>query len=221
MTLVPLYEQIYRRYHLGPAVHTTHIENIDSIFREGALLAKNCERLRVAHDLSLENIQRVRAEKIVPCSGRSLHDYVPLYFGNRTPLVAMHRDKNEQLVFLRFSLDILSHGGVVISDGNARSDATTFRQYTHLDDLEILDPTAIKTTFYWNDDEIKRRKQAEVLVPENLSLDLLYEIICHSEAARDRIFAVGDSYGKRFRILVRPGKAWYIPPRSPPGAPAQ
>jgi hypothetical protein len=215
---LPLNRQIYSKYELGPAMHMTHISNIEPIFQSGALLAKNTAGLNTAEDLSLVDIQTVRAQKTVPCSGRLLHDYVPLYFGNRTPMVAKYRDRNEEIVFLRFSLDLLEMGGVVISDGNARSNPTKFRNYTRLDDLDFLDPSAIKTTYYWDDDEIKRKKQAEILVPDRLPLDRLYEIICYSEAVKNHILEKADENGIEIRVLVRPGRAWYIPPRTQSGA---
>ncbi|MCM2281461.1 MAG: DUF4433 domain-containing protein [Bdellovibrionaceae bacterium] len=209
MTSLPLNKQIYAKYQLGPASHMTHLGNVEAIVRAGELRSYNLMRDHSYQNLANEDVQAGRAAKVVPPTGRPLHDYVPLYFGNRTPMVAVNQQHNQELVFIRFSLDLLTHGNLVITDGNARSASTVFRVFTQLTDLDILDPKAINTPKYKGNPELKRRKQAEILVPERLSLQHAYDFIAYSETAHHRLLEIFDRCGTRFNVLVRPGN-WYF-----------
>ena len=209
MNAQPLYIQIYATYQLGPACHMTHMDNVGNLLQAGELRSYNLMPAGSYRSLANEDVQAGRATKIVPATGRPVHDYVPLYFGNRTPMVAVNEAQNADIVFIRFSLDLLAVGNVVITDGNARSGPTQFRVFTQLRDLDLVDPKAINTVKYAGDPELKRKKQAEVLVPERLSLVYVYEFICYSEEARQRLLAIFGQYGKRFQIRVSPG-SWYF-----------
>jgi hypothetical protein len=212
MNGLPLYKQIYARYQLSPASHMTHMNNIEAIIRAVELRSYNLMRGHTYQNLANQDVQAGRAAKIVPPTGRPLHDYVPLYFGNRTPMVAVNQQYNEELVFIRFSLDLLAHasvGSVVITDGNARSGSTAFRVFTQLADLDLVDPKAINTVKYAGDAELKRRKQAEVLVPDRLSLQHVYDFIVYSADAGQRLLDIFDRCGTTFRVQISPGN-WYF-----------
>lgn len=208
--MAQLFEQIRQRYQLGPAYHMTHGGNLASIFASGALLSKNSlAGLNVSVvDISNPGIQEWRNQKIVSQANRSIHDYVPLYFGFKTPMVACVQRDNEKIVFLRFSLDILELPGVIISDGNARSDSTVFRCFSSIDDLGFLDVRTVLGVKYANDSEKKRRKQAEVLVPDRLGVQQILDIICYSEAAKRAIERHANNAGLCCKIHVNPG--WYF-----------
>lgn len=116
----PLYQQIKEKFQLGPASHMTHISNLVEIAK-GGLLSHNQMKNQNYFDLSDASVLLGRERKIIPHTGQYLHDFVPIYFGWKTPMVMRHQDKNEEIIFLRFSLDILQTSGAIFSDGNARS----------------------------------------------------------------------------------------------------
>ncbi len=105
-------------------------------------------------------------------------------------MVAWNQAHNEELIFLRFSLSILAAGVVIITDGNARSKGTQFRRFQSLDDLSILDVRAVNSVRYAGDPEIKRRKQAEILVPDSIPFSNVLDIICYSGNAQNRVLAI-------------------------------
>lgn len=142
---------------------------------------------------------------MVSQSGRPLHDYVPLYFGFKTPMVVRNKDHNESLVFLRFSLEILSIAGVVFKDGNARSAVTQFFKFTHWDDLKSLHSRAISSVKWAGNEQLKRHKQAEILVPDFLEFEQVLDIIVFSAAARNQVLAKMKNFGTYKRILLNPG----------------
>ncbi|MEO7163043.1 MAG: DarT ssDNA thymidine ADP-ribosyltransferase family protein, partial [Bdellovibrionia bacterium] len=86
-----LYQEIFNQYMLGPAYHLTHIHNLSLILDMGELNSHSRMRGRGYFDLSNEDVQAGRAAITVPVTNRPLHDYVPLYFGFKTPMVACNQ----------------------------------------------------------------------------------------------------------------------------------
>jgi len=203
--LEPLYFQIKRLFQLGPALHMTHIDNLQGICEAAGIRAKNHMAYNEYTNLANNDVQAARASILVPTSGRPLHDYVPLYFGFKTPMVAWNQDHNEHLVFLRFSLDIVARPNIVLCDGNARSNGTRFFVFKTLEDLAQLDPSAINTVKYAHDAELKRRKQAEILVPDFLPLTEALDIMVFSESTRTQVLAIIRRFGIAKAVYVRPG----------------
>jgi len=201
----PLHIQIRQRFQLGPALHMTHIDNLSQILAAGGLKSYNAMQGTPYTNLANDDVQSGRAAITIPVSGRRLHDYVPLYFGIKTPMVACNQDKNEKMLFLRISLDILTRLGVVFTDGNARATGRKFFRYTNIDDLSILDVAAINSTKYAGDPLKKRRKQAEILVPDFLPICEVLDILSFSETARFQALTITDKFGITTPIRVNPG----------------
>jgi len=109
-------------------------------------------------DLSNPDIQRARSERIVDGCDRNLHDFVPLYFGFKTPMMALKQNRNEEILYLRFPLEILSLPGARFSDGNARASETKIYSFHSVDDLSVLDAKAINSVKWGQDEEKKRKK---------------------------------------------------------------
>jgi hypothetical protein len=210
-----LYRQIYSKFQLGPASHMTHIENVESILRANKLFSYNQIPKERYQCIANDDVQKARSNKIITETQRTIHDYVPLYFGNRTPMVACNQNQNEDLVFLRFSLNLLEIEGVVITNGNARSVSTQFKLYSQLSDLSFLEPKIINSPKYKEDAERKRRKQAEILVPDALPLVYLIDFICYTNAKKQRLFEIFERCGKKYPIQVLPG-SWYFKNQSVP-----
>lgn len=206
--MTALFQAIRQRFQLGHATHMTHVENLPAILAAGGLRSYNAMRGHAYMNLANEDVQAGRAAIVVPSVQRPLHDFVPLYFGFKTPMVAWNQNRNEQIIFLRVSLEILAATGVVFTDGNARAGTTRFFNFTGPDDLAALNARAINTTKYAGDPELKRQKQAEVLVPDFLPFDKVLDIICYSAVARDKVLdALAKSAIKRQALVNR---GWYF-----------
>lgn len=139
---------------------------------------------------------------------KSVHDYVPLYFGFKTPMVACLQNMNESIVFLRFSLDILEIKGTIISNGNARSDNTLFRAFNTLNDLDFLDVKGIQSVKWAGDNEAKRMKQAEILITDSLPISMLLDVICYSENARQKVLDQAKQRGIYVQVKINQG--WFF-----------
>lgn len=184
----PLWKQIKTKYELGFPSHMTHLNNLQSIISAGGISSKNRLGQQTYTDISNQGVQGGRAAITVPCTGRPLHDYVPLYWVTKTPMSSAVREHNDHLIYLRFSSDILqAYPPCVISDGNARTGGTQFWVFTQLSDLDNLDAKGINSGKYADDEELKRRKQSEILILDFLPLTHLHHVICPSDMVKQQV----------------------------------
>jgi hypothetical protein len=203
---------INEKYQVWVAHHMTHIENLTYVLNQKELRSYNLMRGHGYRNLANEDVQAGRAAITVSVTNKPLHDYVPLYLGYKTPMVAFNQQHNEELLFLRFPLDILSLSGSVVSDGNARALSTKFYLFDSIDVFSNLDLSAVRTVKYAHNSEIKRKKQAEVLIPDRLSIAHLYDIVCYSETAKTRILSILAASGINKPVNVN--KGWYFDPQN-------
>ncbi len=109
----------------------------------------------------------------------------------------LYRRKHRQrrLAVLYVDSSVLEMPEVVFTDGNAASLHTAF--YDSPDDLRRLDWNCLKarhwTAFLYG----KRKRCAEVLVPDEVPVDLINRVVVHNDWARARI-------GTTWPVEVRP-----------------
>jgi len=208
-----MYQQIKEKFQLGPATHITHITNLAGIVTNG-LQSHNLMLVtsQKYFDLSDPSVQLGREQKIIPATGKNLHDYVPLYFGWKPPMLFTHQDKFEEIIYLRFSLNILTTHGAVISDGNARSHGTSFYLFSGFDDLTNLNVKAINDVKWSGDSEKKRQKQAEILIPNLIPFSQVLDIICYSPRASKQVVDILQNLG--ITKTVRDNSGWYYVPQT-------
>lgn len=144
---------------MNPVVlHLTHIGNLPSILAAGGLWSTNHRPSSVAAPLSSahDNIQARRAHTPVPCGpGGVLHDYVPFYFGARSPMLyANHKGfvpnnphGQAPLIYLVSDVQTLVSAGCawVFTDGHAEMLRALTKASANLADLENLDWQAVHT----------------------------------------------------------------------------
>ena len=172
----------YSRYRIDFLYHITHVDNMPSI-REHGLLSHNAAQQAglVSVDISDPNVQERRADKSV--FGRPLHDYVPLYFNPKNPMLSVRRERQDNLVILFLDRELLVQDGVVFSDGNAASGPTNF--FNDVSRLADLDWACIQEG-YWNDYEDGTRiRCAEVLVPEAIPFTKIQSIRVRTAQTRE------------------------------------
>lgn len=203
--------QIREKFELGDVLHMTHIENLDSILRTKAIFSKTemDKKNQEYNDISNESVQLGRSKVTIPCTNKELHEYVPFYWGRKTPMIAALQDQNEDIIFLQFHSDILEDNECVLSDGNARSTVTHFKSFTNLADLEFLDNKSINTVKYGSKPEVKRKKQSEVLVYNFIGLENLKCIICFNEVVKSKVKALISTHGVNCGVYVNAG-AYYF-----------
>lgn len=203
-----LSQTINEKYQVWVAHHMTHMDNLRPILQSGELRSYNLMRGQSYRNLANEDVQAGRAAITVSAAQRPLHDFVPLYLGFKTPMVAISQVHNEDLLFLRFSLDVLATPGSVVCDGNARSNASKFYLFSGPDVFANLDVAAVRTVKYAKDPELKRKKQAEILIPDRLPIAQMLDMICYSEGAKTRALSILSEFGIKKAVNVN--QSWYF-----------
>lgn len=201
---MPFYQDVKNKYELGPLQHMTSIQNLDSILTIGGLVSKtkvNRNGTTIV-DISNPDVQAGRANKIVPGTALSLHDFVPIYWGRRTPMSFVNQDRNEEIIFLRYSADILQKHDCYLTDGNAYDAKTSFSKFTQLDDINIVDARAVNAWYFNQYEEDKRLKQAEVLVFEQLPVSEILDIVCFNDRTRTQVLEILARHGKKITVWV-------------------
>ena len=180
--------------------HITHVENLTDIAAYGL---KSHNRAHAEHspvDISNQdvNARRSRCESVY---GKRLHDYVPLYFRARGPMLSARRDHQARLVVLYVDRSVMRREGVVFTDGNAAADSTTF--YDRSEDLKELDWACLNAQ-YWNEfPDGTRTRCAEVLVPNEIPFGDVDRIVAQNNATAEIAANITS-----LRTLVKP--EWFF-----------
>lgn len=167
--------------------HFTHIENLESILKNGFLSTNEKTRKGIKHtDIANENIQHRRSEMDVTCSPHGkVHDYVPFYFATTNPmLLGITRRKNIDqpfLIFFAIPIDKVLEDNVVFTDSSANT-VQPPNFFNAPEDLDNLDWDAINKTKWGSiDDEEKHRRMSEVLVYKEVPLDWIEYVIIFND----------------------------------------
>jgi hypothetical protein len=200
--------------------HFTPIENLPGILESDGLACNNqCEtqQISVAH----QHIQDRRRRKRVPCGpGGNLHDYVPFYFCNRSPMmyainggaVASYDKGQGELVYLVLKLQSVAEAGLdfVFTDRHAATGYAAF--YTDPADLREIDWDLMPATWWNNTPEYpdrKERKQAEFLVHDFVPWDLVEFLAVMTPRMKERVETVLARHPTSARRPVRVERGWY------------
>jgi hypothetical protein len=220
------------RYNGRYAYHFSSIENLDSIIELGLLSTNQKLQRGVTHvDVAAAGIQCRRGAMEVPGSeGRHVHDYVPFYFAQKTPMqlsVILKKNVDQQfLIYFAVPLRIIdSRQGVFFTSASANTDIPPpffcSAESDRLGDLNwgIIDHNKWK----YPDDNERHQKMAELLVPDLVSMaDVAYIVAWNdgfAQIIRDRFAEKGvpcpkvvcnswhyypDMQDKRFSFIAGP-----------------
>lgn len=184
----------------------THIENIPHILQYGITHKDSINKNTVYKNIGDLSLIDTRSKKKVnidngefnPNIGMdtiTLGDYIPFYFGVKMPMlyVAQHggdfverATSPTDIIYVGCSVSkiISSKLNFYFSDGYATDMLTSFYDKSKIDELvNIVDWDAVKSS-YWGGAEnlnIKRKKQAEFLVSEDLSPEFIIALGCFNE----------------------------------------
>jgi len=177
--------------------HMTHIDNLDSIFKEGLHSHSNPYKKRDISNTAV-NHRREARENIY---GRKIHDYVPFYFNPRNAM--MYKNRDEDIVVLAFSKKLILQDDVLFTDKNASTNSVHF--YNNIEDLDKINWNYVRQTSWYgreNEKEIKATMMAEVLVHESVSMKYLKCIYCKSTGMKEMLV---DRYNIDTKhIVVKP-----------------
>lgn len=200
-----------------------HVDCLSTLLTRGALHSPNH---KPDDDLPYTTIHNVQVQanrhlKVVPCGpGGTVHDYLPFYFGPlsvmllnlKTGRVADYNEGQAPLVYLLTTAQDVAAAQrpFVFSDGHGLARFTSW--YDDLAALPAVDWSIVGAR-YWSDtaedNDRKRRKQAEFLVHERLDWSTLRGIAVLGDATKTRVEAVLRQFPfrKQLPVVLKPG--WY------------
>lgn len=175
--------------------HITHVDNLDSIIERG-LLAHNNPYKKV--DISNQDVN-ARRKTTEPIYDKSMHDYVPLYFNPRNAMLYRNQaEHGNNVIVLGFMPEILLlDKQIIITDGNAASGSTLCSE--KIDFLSDLNWNDILSRSWVDDDEVKRKMMAEVLIYKKIIMKYLKAVYCQTKAAEQY---VKQNYGVPDDVVI-------------------
>jgi len=191
----------------------THIENISHILDFGITHYSSLNHNPNYHSIGDGSLIWSRNNFILN-NGAGLGSYIPFYFGPRMPMLFVIQNgfngvktiSPEQIVYCITSVaEILKHKlRFVFTDGHAVDALTEQYDISQIDNLEnIVDFKAVSAR-YWKDEndlDLKRRKEAEFLVENDVPCSAILGYAVFSNNSK-RLLA---SYGiEEKQIVVKP-----------------
>ena len=187
----------------------THIDNIPHILNYG-ITHKNSVNANPNYvqigDESLIDLRSVRTVNVINGEKIVLGDYIPFYFGVRMPMlyVVQHGGnfvskafRSDSIVYIAVKLQsiVSAYYTYYFSDGHGTDKLTIFYDSSKIESLpEIIDWNAV-TAKQWSGDnienDIRRRKQAEFLVKQDIEQNLLFGFVCSCEATKGILVSMG------------------------------
>jgi hypothetical protein len=204
-----------------PIYHFTHIANLEGIFRSGALLCDGLCRASgyTVRDIAYSNLKDQRSRTLVEVPpGGTLDEYVPFYFGPRSPMLFAYMKGNvtgkpesqDEIVYFATAAETLAENGVpfAFTDGHPIREPKAF--YNDLRYLDQVDLPLMKER-YWNDTDEdpdrKRRRQAEFLAWERVPLPMIMAVAGRTDSVRLALQEIVTDHSLDIRCLKRP--SWY------------
>jgi hypothetical protein len=193
----------------------THIKNIPHILDYGITHknSPNCNPNFVnIGDLSLIDTRSSR--NVIVDNGNFsnkgaraivLGEFIPFYFGVKMPMLYVIQNGGnfvekathpKDIVYLSCPVHKIVDFGYTyyFSDGHATDNLTTFYDSTQIHNLpNIINWEAIKAPYWGGHDNLnlKRKKQAEFLISDDIDPRCLINIGCYSETSKDTLFNMG------------------------------
>ncbi|HPY59335.1 MAG TPA: DUF4433 domain-containing protein [Methanospirillum sp.] len=207
--------------------HITSIENLEGIIRSGNIYCdSDIKALGIEiYSYSKEDLKQERSLFEVPiCCGGVISDYVPFFFTNRPPMLLSIKYRFGSQIQRRF-LHLVSSVEAIINsdlpfcytDGHAIMSFTDF--YEDLELLEEVIDWELIENGYWadteDDNDRKRRKQAEFLVYNRLPWSCIESIVVKDNSINNDVKEIlkrlredpNFSYALDIPIVTKPD--WY------------
>ncbi len=160
--------------------HMTHINNLDSIIRNGLYPHNNTYKKTDISNVDV-NDRRVRLE---PIYHKQIHSYVPFYFNPRNAMLYRNQKKfGNSIVILQFKNSLIDINNSIITNANASADNTLFTSnVNHLNDQNFINLSNVFADS-WNNYgnpnyQIKQTMMAELLIPIIVKNNYIEKIIC-------------------------------------------
>jgi len=190
----------------------THIGNVEHILKNGVTHRTSANSNLEYIPIGDNSLIGTRNNFSVP-NGRLLGDYIPFYFGYKTPMLyviqngfnGVRATSPEDIVYLVTNLESIRQSGInfFYTDGHAIDVLTRFYVPDDVENItNQVDFEATKAVYWKKDDDLdlKRRKEAELLLENDLPAHYINGIIVYSDSAKQMLI----NGGVKLTIVVKP-----------------
>lgn len=212
-------------FKLTAIFHITKWQNLPSILAEGGLWCDTAVASRpgLAQGIGYAGIKADRMRTVVPVGamGGVVADYVPFYFAPRSPMlyvnyrggVPSNPDGQTPIVHLVADAHDVESAGLpfVFTDGHAVMRFS--RWFTDLSHVNEIDWDVLKARIWLDseeDNDRRRRRQAEFLVHEFFPWDLVKEVVVINRAMAAQVEGCLPRHGSAARpvTVARRSSTW-------------
>jgi hypothetical protein len=166
--------------------------NLPSILERGILSKNRVVANGISHQsFAADDIQEIRAR--IPLTLGSGHDYVPLYFAPKPPMIYrlqkeyQQKSNQNELVYICVRREILFEQNVCFTDRNLAS--ANCQLFQNVEGLAYLKWDIIQNPDWFADEEKKHIRGAEVLVHNCVSPAWFRKIVVYDEKARSEVYS--------------------------------
>lgn len=190
-----------------------HIDNLESILKEGILSNQTIEDRGTAHQTihNQEIIER-RRNKTLP-GGENLLGYVNLFFQPRNAMLygLCCTRGEDKLVVLGVSASVMERPGSCFTDRIAA--ASKVRFFDDLKDLRHIDKHVLDREYWTDSDDTKQRMMAEVLVADRVPQEKIITVYTAKKEAK--VSALLKAHRAEYahsqrRMFFLPDRVWRI-----------
>lgn len=184
------------------AFRITHINNISHIAKCGIVKATSLLHDKKFQPIGDSQVINLRKGKVI--NGYHIGDYIPFYFGPRSPMLyviqhgynGVQRVEPEKIVYCVIKLDDLIADGIecLFTDGHALSFLTSFYTKDYLVNINSIVNYKDVYSSQWNlegDRDLKRRKEAELLIKDDLPAKYIKGYVVYNEKAKQSLIEKG------------------------------
>lgn len=189
------------------AYRLTHIENIPHILQAGLVHSDSPKASSKYVPIGDNAIIQIRHNGLY--KGYRLSDYIPFYFGPRSRMLYVIQNgfngvtkvAPEDIVYCVLKIEVVIEQGwdCIFTDGHAVTEITQF--YTKKDLPNLNNIIKIEDVYakYWSDEndlDLSRRRQAELLIKDEILPQYIAGYFVYNEEAEQRLVNLGITQGQ-------------------------
>jgi len=192
------------------------IINMGGLFSDNA----NQQQKSVPRIIGYPHVKQRRSIRLVPLSpGGSLGDYVPFYFGPRSPMlytinqgnVEDYQEGQSEIVHLVSDIGIIKAKQLAFLFTDRHAELSHAIYSCDLEQMDQIVDFTIMSDRYWNNTidypDRKERRQAEFLIHRFCPWDCFFEIGVYNDGIKNKVEAILS--GATHKPLVSIQKSWY------------